>query len=128
MFDKNKYLTNNNNQNNNNRNGRWRSEWSWNLESKQLTGKLKVQVHYYEDGNVQLQAHKEITESAKNAAEIGDIMKRVETEYQNGINENYATMSETTFKALRRALPITKSKLDWSKICNYKVGKELRER
>ena len=47
-------------------NGRWRSEWSVLLsgeKSVEVKGSIRVQVHYYEDGNVQLVSSKQIARS-----------------------------------------------------------------
>ena len=46
------------------RNGRWRSVWTVQLENGQaeVSSVFKVQVHYFEDGNVQLVSSKEIKE------------------------------------------------------------------
>lgn len=105
-------------------NGKWQSHYVWGADGS-VNGKLKIQVHYYENGNVQLKTTKNITFSANDAKSLIENIKKEESTYQKGINENFATMSEATFKALRRALPVTKSKLDWSKIVNYNLGKEL---
>lgn len=48
-------------------NGRWLAAWIYDTQSSQLKGTTKVNVHYYEDGNVQLNAEKSFeTQVAKN--------------------------------------------------------------
>jgi capping protein alpha len=116
-------------------NGRWRSVWTITFSPSggqvSMTGLIKVNVHYYEDGNVQL-----ITESTQKSSSTGGdaeataaaalkAIAKVEQNFQTALEQSYNTMGETTFKALRRALPIFKTKIDWNKISTYKVNKDL---
>ncbi|CAG8537285.1 15931_t:CDS:2 [Gigaspora margarita] len=108
-------------------NGRWRSTWVISPESGEIKGTIKVNVHYYEEGNVQLNSTKdiEITSSpvnsedlAASAAAYSKSICKAENEFQNALNESYVELSENTFKGLRRALPLTRHKIDWDKVRN----------
>eukprot|EP00730_Choanoeca_flexa_P013971 TRINITY_DN5929_c0_g1_i1.p1 TRINITY_DN5929_c0_g1~~TRINITY_DN5929_c0_g1_i1.p1 ORF type:complete len:276 (+),score=67.93 TRINITY_DN5929_c0_g1_i1:103-930(+) len=113
-------------------NGRWRSQWVVD-SSGAVTGTLWVQVHYYEDGNVQLNSTKQVEgkvslgDDAAAAKQLFKLVLDAESEYQTAIAENYNAMSDTTFKALRRALPITRSKVDWNKIMAYNIAGDLKK-
>ncbi|KAJ3202414.1 F-actin-capping protein [Entophlyctis luteolus] len=115
-------------------NGRWIAEWTVALDSDEAKGVIRANVHYYEDGNVQLKTLKEITVKRNTtdsttpsgfAASVVAAILKAETEYQLALNVSYGLISDTTFKYLRRALPITRTKLDWNSVSNYKIGAEL---
>jgi len=112
-------------------NGRWRSVWTF--SNGELTGHFKIVVHYYEDGNVQLNTNAtqktSITETGAPdvvAAAAIKAIGKMEAQYQSAMDTSYSTMGDTTFKALRRALPIFRTKIDWAKIKNYKVSNDMK--
>jgi len=113
-------------------NGRWRSVWTIVFKpggDAKLEASIRVNVHYYEDGNVQLGTNYKknstvkIPSDAKSSGEA--VLKQIaklEQDYQTAVEHSYNTMGETTFKALRRVLPITREKIKWEKIKTYKMG------
>ncbi|KAG0087473.1 F-actin-capping protein [Podila epicladia] len=115
-------------------NGRWRSVWTLDTATSEIKGTLKCKVHYYEDGNVQLETSKDIEDKLSKNAEhphkavskaLIDLISAAETKYQTALNESYHELAENTFNGLRRALPYTRTKIDWSKILTYRIGAEL---
>lgn len=110
-------------------NGRMRTRWVCTFApggEVTLNGVARINVHYYEDGNVQLVSTTPIAakcpggDAKKTADEIMKAIKKAESNFASELGLMYASMGDTTFKALRRALPITRTKIDWEKIRNFK--------
>jgi capping protein (actin filament) muscle Z-line, alpha len=58
---------------------------------------------------------------ASSAAKILALIEDEEGKYQSSLNDTYHEMGEKTFKGLRRALPMTRQKLDWDKASHYSM-------
>jgi len=117
-------------------NGRWRSVWQCTFSAGgkvSLKGTIRINVHYYEDGNVQLVSKTEKSGSSNGgdanatAKEALRQIKGIEAEFQAALEQSYNVMGDTTFKALRRTLPITKKRIDWDmrRIQALKMGSSV---
>jgi len=102
--------------------GGWRAVYQLNVSSTgstDLSADVKVNVHYFEDGNVQLHTKFNtktpvtIADEKKTAPEVAKTIKRLETEFQANLEEMYVQMHRQTFKAMRRFWPISKKPMDW---------------
>ncbi|KAJ8463412.1 hypothetical protein ONZ45_g17590 [Pleurotus djamor] len=115
--------------------GRWRSEYILTPKQALIKGRILVNVHYYEQGNVQLTSEHTVEiplppalsdrPPAELAPKILALIADEEGKYQVSLNDTYQEMGDKTFKALRRALPLTRQKIDWDKVLGYKLGAEL---
>ncbi|GAA5985814.1 hypothetical protein JCM10908_007123 [Rhodotorula pacifica] len=108
--------------------GRWRSTYSLDQATGNLEGTAQVNIHYYEQGNVQLSTTFKSTSTLgatpSPEAVIASI-KSSESSLQRQLGETYAELADASFRGLRRALPKTRSKLDWDRAVGYKLGREL---
>ncbi|KAL8909489.1 MAG: hypothetical protein Q9207_000169 [Kuettlingeria erythrocarpa] len=114
-------------------NGRWRSTYTLSHSpAPTLIGRINVDVHYYEDGNVRLNTSKDVKEitlegrtglsHAALAAEVLGQIEGAERTYQEELNRGFSALSEGSFKALRRQLPVTRQKVEWDKVGGYRVS------
>lgn len=138
------------------RNGQWKSCWQCCLagNSWQIQGDVDIFVHYFEEGNVQLVAHRTANLSANfseqseegqqvdvkdQARALVDVIRKCEDDIQVSLNSAYTRLGDSVFKKLRRQLPVTRSKVDWyvisffnvflitnrNKLASYRVGSAL---
>mmetsp|Transcript_16225 Transcript_16225/g.32383 ORF Transcript_16225/g.32383 Transcript_16225/m.32383 type:complete len:291 (-) Transcript_16225:18-890(-) len=101
--------------------GSWRSSFEINPSSGAITGSIRVHVHYFEDGNVQLNNTKEVPAGTVNsgdpetlAASIVEYIMTSENSVQAALEEMYSNMNEETFKEMRRTLPISRTRFEWN--------------
>lgn len=106
-------------------NGRWRSWYLLDPASGRISGSIEIDVHYFEDGNVRLKTRKEIgVVDAKSPLVVVNRIAQAESKYQEDVNRAFVGLNENEFKALRRQLPVTRSKMNWGKaIGTYRLGK-----
>ncbi|KAL2830470.1 F-actin-capping protein subunit alpha [Aspergillus cavernicola] len=109
-------------------NGRFRSIYQVPVgDSATITGKIHVDVHYYEDGNVSLNTTKSVSISVPNGSGESIISRiaTAERNYQEELNKGFGQMAEGSFKSLRRQLPITRQKVEWEKVGGYRLGQDI---
>ncbi|KAI5370660.1 putative F-actin-capping protein subunit alpha [Septoria linicola] len=108
-------------------NGRWRSTYIYNPVSSSLSGSVKADVHYYEDGNVRMSTSKknELKVSAGSADGIVREIAKAENKFQEDLNRSFTTLAEGSFKSLRRQLPVTRQRVEWEKIGGYRLGQDI---
>lgn len=115
--------------------GKWLSNWAVKLSPGQATvsGNIKVHAHYFEDGNVQLQTTKEIAEVVLPYTDVAELATQVvahiessETDLQKGLEEMYGNMNEETFRAMRRIMPVKRTKMEWN-VNAVRMNKQVRK-
>ena len=102
-------------------NGRWRSSYVLNPSSSSTTGTIKVDVHYYEDGNVRMSTSKkvELSSGIGSADAVVKEIAKAENKYQEELNRAFTSLSEGSFKGLRRQLPVTRQRVE-SRVCVHR--------
>merc|ERR1712154_609896 len=102
--------------------GGWQSEWTLSVNKKgstKLEGRIRINVHYYEDGNVQLnstfneQGEVDISDPDSTAKVVINTITTLENDFQKKLDQFFVQMHDSTFKNMRRFLPKTGKKMDW---------------
>jgi capping protein alpha len=106
--------------------GRWTSVWTISdldadADCCTFAGEIKVHVHYFEDGNLQMQSTKfspvalmSFTSDSDLAAKVIARIQDEENALQGGLEELYGSMNNETIRSMRRVMPITKTKMEWN--------------
>ena len=79
---------------------------------------IVVQVQLETKHNASIALPASVTESTAGASskKVLALIADQEGAYQESLGDTYHEMGEKTFKGLRRALPLTRQKLDWDKV------------
>jgi len=115
--------------------GGWRSTFTLSVKDKgktEMSGGSKLNVHYFEDGNVQLHAARDsvhpidVTDPDTTAAAVSKAIGSIESELQANLEEMYVDMHRTTFKSMRRFLPLNRQPMNWN-TCAHSLASEIKK-
>lgn len=98
--------------------GRWRSKWE--VQGQTLRGRIQVDVHYYEDGNVRMQDEHEVEMPITSSAVAA--IHTAEHAYQDRLVTSLLSLNDS-FKRLRRQLPITRQRINWDNLQQNRLHK-----
>ncbi|URE24661.1 F-actin-capping protein subunit [Musa troglodytarum] len=90
-----------------------------------------VGSHYFEEGNVHLDAKNEFKDSTifqspeDCAASITNIICHIETEFMASLEASYVHLPDTTFKDLRRKLPVTRTLFPWHNTLQFSLTRDI---
>ena len=114
--------------------GSYRSSWTLDTSSGALEGSIKCLIHYFEDGNVQLDDGASFKASVDVSGDVGAALAKAvkahEAPFMEKLEDIYLNLSKDLLGALRRRLPVTKQKFDWERAGTggvAKLGKNLQE-
>lgn len=106
--------------------GQWSSIYTINGTS--ITGEIKVDIHYYEEGNVRLNFNDKADDTLKStdSQSIVNFINHTENKASLKIIDNFNNLNQKYFKNLRRLLPVTRAKINWGNaIGNYRLGSDV---
>lgn len=116
-------------------NGSWCSIWNVDfkddLQIIEVRGRMQVGAHYFEEGNVQLDAKHECKDSTifqspdDSAFSLTNIIRHHETEYLAALQASYLSLPDTTFKDLRRKLPVTRTLFPWHNTMQFSLTRDI---
>ncbi|GAU11487.1 hypothetical protein TSUD_344770 [Trifolium subterraneum] len=116
-------------------NGSWCSVWNIDFKDEQQTvevkGKLQVAAHYFEEGNVQLDAKHECKDATlfqapeDCALALSSIIRHHENEYLASLEASYLNLPDSTFKDLRRKLPVTRTLFPWHNTLQFSLTRDI---
>jgi len=115
--------------------GGWRSAFSMSVGSQgssELKGNIKYNVHYFEDGNVQLHTNTDktatinVSDADATAAEIIKAVSKIENDFQSNLETMYVNMHSNTFKSMRRFYPVTRQPMVWS-VAAHNLANEVQK-
>mmetsp|Transcript_9104 Transcript_9104/g.13703 ORF Transcript_9104/g.13703 Transcript_9104/m.13703 type:complete len:287 (-) Transcript_9104:116-976(-) len=115
--------------------GKWTSSWNITFSPGQATisGDIKVHAHYFEDGNVQLQTTKQAPSTSFTYSSEGEFASQIvshinasEGDLQGGLEDMYANMNDETFRAMRRIMPVKRTKMEWN-VNSVRMNRQVRK-
>lgn len=104
--------------------GSWRGVYTVNVDRQgqaELKGSIRINVHYFEDGNVQL--HANVNQAAKvnvtakedeTGGSIAASIAKIENDFHGHLEEMYVKMHTQTFKQMRRFYTLQREPMKWS--------------